>query len=82
MQFLFWKQISRSERLKLLIKLSILPEIEGDHVHTLLKNGLDVVRRKGMLDQLWNELAELIPEIAKEHNPFEVTPRGSNDRPT
>jgi predicted MPP superfamily phosphohydrolase len=69
LQFLFWKELDRNQRIRVLAELDMLPyDFEAPPVW--LRRGLDAARRQGKLQDLWDSVMNCLPDVQQEHNPF------------
>lgn len=70
LQFLFWKELNRNQRIHILAKLNMLPD-DFEAPPVWLRRGLDAARRQGKLQELWDSVMSCLPDDQQEHSPFQ-----------
>ena len=71
LRYYFWRYLDWSDRLKILVRLDLLPASLNQPVpQTLEKLALEKARKIGKLKELWSAIMEIIPEDRREENPF------------
>lgn len=71
LQFLFWRELDRNQRISLLAELDMLPD-DFEASPVWIRRGLDAARRQGRLHELWNGVMRYLPDEQHEHNPFQL----------
>ena len=69
LQFLFWKELDRNQRISVLAELDMLPD-DFEAPPVWLRRGLDAARRQGKLQELWTSVMLCLPDNQQKHNPF------------
>ncbi len=71
LRYFFWKYLDWDKRLKVLVKLDIIPSTPNQPVpQTMERLALDAARDQGKLYNLWSAIMEIVPKDKREANPF------------